>query len=87
MTRTVLFAALLIGSMSAASAQVGTVPDPSNPTPAYPIATDGTPLPPIATDGTPLPPMIAPAGRSAAATDNFIALFDGRSTIETSRGR
>ena len=77
MTRTVLFAALLIGSMSAASAQVGTVPDPSNPTPAYPIATDGTPL----------PPMIAPAGRSAAATDNFIALFDGRSTIETSRGR
>lgn len=60
MIRTVLFAAVLAGTASTAFAEVGTVPSPSNPTPAYPIATDGSPLPPSYSVGS----QFAPTNRA-----------------------
>lgn len=77
MTRTVLFAAILAGTVSAASAQVATVPNPANPTPAYPIATDGTPL----------PPLDARAYQTKPATEHFLSLFSGRPTDVAGRAR
>lgn len=57
MLRTVLFAAVLAGTATTAFAQVGTMPNPADPTPAFPVATDGTPLPPSYSTGSRFAPL------------------------------
>ena len=77
MTRTLLFAAVLAGTVSAAAAQVYTVPNPANPNPDHPIATDGSPLPRM--NGADA--RFAPAGRNGLST------YTGEYSVEIPRAR
>ncbi len=70
MIRIVFLAAVLSGAATTAFAQVGTMPNPADPTPAFPIATDGSPLPPSYSAGSRFAPL-ARQGALSTFTGEF----------------